>query len=130
MAPGRGPTAANLTRGLRLLGPLVEEGVVQLQANLRSHLLTLVGIAWGAASVVLLLSVGSGFNDFLDLGVKKTGDRWTVLTPRYTSMETGGARPGRKISFSNDDLERLEAAVPSAAALAGVVWIQVHTYIS
>ena len=76
--------------------------------------LTLAGIVWGAASVVLLLSLGSGFNDFLDFGFGKTGDRWVAVDPQYTSTEADGRRPGRRIEFTLQDLERIRAGVPSA----------------
>ena len=66
---------ADLARALRLLPRLLDDGWIQLRAQSRQHALTLIGIVWGAAAVVLLLSFGSGLFRFLDLGFKKTGDR-------------------------------------------------------
>ena len=72
-------------RTRRLLGALLEEGIVQLAAQWRGHLLTLLGIVWGAASVLLLVSLGAGFTKFLDVGVEKTGARWVAVAPEYTT---------------------------------------------
>lgn len=106
------------TRTAGLLGPLAEDGLQQLRAQWRQHALTLVGLVWGAAAVVLLLSFGTGFFAFLDVGFKKTGDRYTFVGGEYTSSESGGQRPGRRIEFTRDDFERLRASVPSARLVA------------
>jgi putative ABC transport system permease protein len=107
-----------LSRRLRLAGPLAEDGLAQLAAQARQHVLTLVGLVWGSAAVVLLLSVGAGFYGFLDLGFKKTGDRYTMVTGQYTTAPMGGGRPGRRITLTREDLEYVRASTPSAASLA------------
>jgi putative ABC transport system permease protein len=101
-----------------LLRPLVDDGLLQLGAQWRHHLLTLLGIVWGAAAVVLLLSYGAGFYSMLDLGFKKTGDRYVGVSGGYTSTELGGTRPGRPIRLTREDLERLRAGVASARWVA------------
>lgn len=108
-----------LRRTLRLLAPVLEDAWAELREDWRSHALTLAGIVWGAAAVVLLLALGTGFNRFLDFGVEKTGDRWISVDNQYATSESGGARPGRPVVFTLDDLERIRAGVPSAAAVAG-----------
>lgn len=108
-------------RRLRMLHPIVDDGVAQLRGAWRSQALTLIGLVWGAAAVVLLLSFGAGFTEFLDLGFRKTGDRWTVVQSEYTTAELGGARPGRRVQLSVDDLERIRAGVPSARRAAGEI---------
>ena len=108
-------------RLLRMLSPLVGDGVAELRTAWRSHALTLIGLVWGAAAVVLLLSFGAGFTQFLDLGVKKTGDRWIAVQGEYTSEEMGGRRPGRQIQLTVDDLDRIRAGVPSALRAAGEI---------
>ena len=108
-------------RTLRLLAPLVGDAIAQLRAQWRGHALTLVGLVWGAASVVLLLSIGAGFNQFLDMGVAKTGDRYVMVWGEYTTTESGGARPGRPIHVDIDDVERVRTSVPSAARIGAEV---------
>jgi putative ABC transport system permease protein len=86
-----------------MLPPVVADGVAALRDAWRSQMLTLIGLVWGSAAVVLLLSFGVGFTEFLDLGVEKTGDRWTV------------------VQGTADDLERIRAGVPSALRAAGEI---------
>jgi putative ABC transport system permease protein len=110
---------SSLRRILGQLAPLGGDAFAQLRAGWRAQALTLLGLVWGAAAVVMLLALGSGFNEFLDLGIEKTGDRFTEIAASFTSAEAGGARVGRRIQFTTEDLERLEAGLPSAAAVAG-----------
>lgn len=107
-----------LARPARLLPTLAGDGLAELRDRWRSQALTLVGIAWGTIAVVLLLSLGSGFNAFLDLSFEKTGKRWILAQHEYTSAELGGRRPGRAVVFEVEDLELLRAGVPSAALVA------------
>lgn len=93
----------------------MDDGLAQLRAQWRGHSLTLIGLVWGAAAVVLLLSIGAGFNRFLDLGVAKTGDRYVMVWGEYTTSRSEGSRPGRPIRFDVDDVERVRAGAPSAA---------------
>ncbi len=102
-----------------LFFPLAGDALAEIRAHWRQHSLTLLGIVWGAAAVVLLLSLGTGFYEYLDLNFKKTGDRYTVAYGQYTTTEMGGARPGRAIQLDRDDLERVRAGVPSARWIAG-----------
>lgn len=101
-----------------LVGPLLEAALAELRANARAQLLTLLGIVWGAAAVVLLLAYGAGFFSMLDFGFKKTGDRLSMVIGEYTSRERGGARPGRAVPLRREDLERARAGVPSARYVA------------
>lgn len=127
MEPSSGMSAAEprsasaVARAAALLPPLARDGIAQLAARWHQHLLSLVGIVWGAAAVVLLLALGAGFYDFLDLGFKKTGDRYTGVEGEYATSESGGLRPGREVRLTNDDLERLRASVGSAVEIAAEI---------
>jgi putative ABC transport system permease protein len=102
----------------RLIRPLVVEGAENLVADWRRHALTVAGIVWGAAAVVFLVALGAGFYAFLDSGFKKTGDLHSVIAGQYTTSESGGARPGRRIVLERADVERVTGGVPSAAVVA------------
>jgi putative ABC transport system permease protein len=117
----RASSAQRLRRTLTLLRPLVDDGFAQLAAEWRRHLLTLVGVVWGSAAVVFLLSTGAGFYNFLDVGFKKTGDRHTMIHGEHITAATGGGRPGRKIALTRADVDRLRAGVPSARVIAAEV---------
>jgi putative ABC transport system permease protein len=112
---------ARTRRSLTLLSSLTGDAFQQLAAHGRQHALTLGGIVWGSASLILLLSLGAAFNQFLDLGARAGGDRWLMVRGDYTVSRSGGARSGRRVVLKNDDLDRLEAGVASATAVAAEV---------
>jgi putative ABC transport system permease protein len=100
---------------------LLEDAALEIREDWRRHLLTFVGLVWGSASVVLLLALGTGFMGFLDLGVEKTGARWTAVEGEYTTAENGGLRPGRPIRLEREDVQRIRAASPRVALAAGEI---------
>jgi putative ABC transport system permease protein len=110
-------------RTTRLAPAIALDAALQLAAHRRQNLLTFVGLAWGGAAVVLLVSVGSGFTRFLDLGAAKSGDRWLLVRGIMTTADSGGAREGRPVVFEDEDLAQLSADVPEASALAGEVTV-------
>ncbi len=116
------PDAATSTRrSLQLVPFLLQDATAQLLAEARNNLLTLLGIAWGAASLILLLSLGSAFHAFLEAGVDVAGDLWTQVDGDYTVSDSGGARPGRPVELTTEDLDWVTQSVGSAAAVAGEV---------
>ena len=110
-----------MRRTLRRLPFVAGEAWQQLAAHWRQHALTLAGIVWGSASLILLLSLGTAFNRFLDLGVEAGGDRWLMVEGEYSTSRTAGARPGNSIVLEVEDLRRIEAGVASATAVAGEI---------
>jgi putative ABC transport system permease protein len=113
-APAAAGLCERLRRTQRLLGPTAGEALERLGAERRGYGPTLVGIVWGAAAVIILLSVGSGLGDFLDLGLEKTGDRWVQITAGETTAATDGRRAGRALAWTDDDAKLLRAVVPHA----------------
>jgi len=112
--------ARDRTRRLRLLRPLAEDAFAALRDQWTDHALTLAGIVWGAAAVVLLVSLGTGFYAFLDFSVDKTGDRWSMVSGEYTSHESGGARPGRRVVLDDRDLVR-SRSIGTARAVGAIL---------
>lgn len=100
---------------------LLPDAVGELVAHWRAHLLTFIGIVWGTASVILLLSVGSGFEEFLELGVARSGDDWISVRGTYTTAENGGSRAGRTVRLTIDDVVALQNGAFSAQFVAGEI---------
>ncbi|MEE3332637.1 MAG: ABC transporter permease [Myxococcota bacterium] len=100
--------------------PIASEALEQLRSEWRGHVLTLVGIVWGTSTVLLLLGLGTGFTEFLDLGVSRTGDRWLRVRGGYTTREGSGRAAGRRIEFHDEDVARLLSGAPSASAISAV----------
>ncbi len=91
---------------------VLQEAKVSLLHNRRRTMLTMFGMAWGIATVVLLLAYGNGFgqaiqNIFSSFGVCVMG-----VFPGRTSMQAGGNKAGSQIRFTLDDVDRLTTNVP------------------
>lgn len=91
---------------------LLEQAYQAMRHDLRKTLLTMLGMAWGIATVVLLLAYGDGFgraisNIFESFGAKAVG-----VFPGRTSTQTGGAKAGVQVRFTNEDIELLRNVAP------------------
>lgn len=79
--------------------------------KLRSSL-TLIAIAWGTLSVVLLLAFGRGLGTSMMEGMLGAGNQVIVIYGGQTSMNHEGMGIGRRISFTEEDVELLSRSVP------------------
>jgi putative ABC transport system permease protein len=67
--------------------------------------LSMLGIAWGIISVVVLLAYGDGFRGALDAGFKGAYSDGTVIVfPGQTSLQAGGERAGKRVRVTVDDV--------------------------
>ena len=83
-----------------------------LRHNRRRSLLTMLGMAWGIATVVLLLAYGSGFQNALMIAFRTFGGNLIAIFPGRTSLQAGGSKAGTQVRLTNDDLEYLRNEVP------------------
>jgi len=83
-----------------------------LRYNRRRSLLTMLGMAWGIATVVLLLAYGTGFQNGLMVAFRTFGGNLIAMFPGRTSLQAGGSKAGTQIRLTRDDLEYLVAEVP------------------
>jgi putative ABC transport system permease protein len=72
----------------------------------------MLGMAWGIATVVLLLAYGSGFQNALMIAFRTFGGNLIALFPGRTSLQAGGSKAGTQIRLTRDDLDYLRAEVP------------------
>ncbi len=91
---------------------LLQQAFGAMRHDLRKTLLTMLGMAWGIATVVLLLAYGEGFgrainNIFQSFGAKAVG-----IFPGRTTLEAGGNKAGVEIRFTDDDIVLLQNVVP------------------
>jgi putative ABC transport system permease protein len=91
---------------------LVRQAVSAMRHDLRRTLLTMAGMAWGIATVVLLLAYGNGFAQAITNIFDSFGATAVGIFPGRTSMQAGGNKAGVAIRFTNDDLELLRNNVP------------------
>lgn len=79
--------------------------------KLRSFL-TLLAIAWGTLSVVLLLAFGRGLGTSMMEGMLGAGNQVIIIYGGQTSMNYEGLGIGRAVRFTEDDVALLNRAVP------------------
>ncbi len=80
--------------------------------NRRRTMLTMLGMAWGIATVVLLLAYGDGFGRAIYAIFNSFGAKAVGVFPGRTSMQAGGNKAGVQIRFTDDDIDRLRNVVP------------------
>ncbi|HTA41370.1 MAG TPA: ABC transporter permease [Bryobacteraceae bacterium] len=88
-----------------------------LRNKLRSFL-TMAGIAWGIASIVLIVAMGDGFKAGQKSNMKQLGENIVILFGGRTELQAGGERAGRRIRLTYSDVEniRREAYLVKKAA--------------
>src|SRR6202011_2811661 len=79
----------------------------QTLATLRAHkmrvFLTMVGIVWGIASVILLVGLGRGFSVDQKTRMETLGKDLVIIWGGRTSSQVGGLAAGREITLTVDD---------------------------
>jgi len=80
--------------------------------NRRRTAITMIGMAWGIATVVLLLAYGAGFSRAIERIFAEWGTNTIGFFPGRTSEQAGGDKAGVKVRLTLEDLDRVTAAVP------------------
>jgi putative ABC transport system permease protein len=88
---------------------LLKEVIVQAAYAIKEHRfrasLTMLGIAWGIVTVVLLMAYGNGFHNALVFGFRNAfSDGTAVVWPGQTSLQAGGQRAGRVVRLKDEDV--------------------------
>src|SRR5208337_3394164 len=80
--------------------------------NRRRTTITMVGMAWGIATVVLLLAYGAGFSRAIEAIFAQWGTNMIGVFPGRTSEQAGGDKAGARVRFTLDDVDRIYNTVP------------------
>ncbi len=91
---------------------LIREFFADLGKQKLRSFLTLVAIAWGTLSVVLLLAFGRGLGTSMMEGMLGAGNQVIIIYGGQTSMNYEGLGIGRRISFTEEDVALLQRSVP------------------
>ncbi len=99
--------------------------VRQTGANVWRHklrsFLTMFGIAWGIASLVLMSALCEGFRKGQRNNMKQLGDSIVLVWGGRTERQAGGQRAGRWISLYDRDVEVIRQQCPLVQVVAGEV---------
>jgi putative ABC transport system permease protein len=91
---------------------LLQEAYGAMRHNRRRTALTMLGMAWGIATVVMLLAYGDGFGQACANIFANFGTKLMILVPGRTSMQAGGQKAGAQVRFTLDDIDTLTTNLP------------------
>jgi putative ABC transport system permease protein len=94
--------------------------------NRRRTFITVVGMAWGIATVVLLLAYGAGFGQAIQNIFAQWGTYLIGVFPGRTSEQVGGSKAGVQVRLTQDDVDRLWATVPGVVHISPAMFKQVN----
>jgi putative ABC transport system permease protein len=91
---------------------LLQEAYGAMRHNRRRTALTMLGMAWGIATVVMLLAYGDGFGEACKNIFANFGTKLMILVPGRSSMQAGGQKAGAQIRFTMEDVDLLTTNLP------------------
>ena len=95
-----------------MMKDLWHEAYSAMKHNRRRTALTMLGMAWGIATVVMLLSYGNGFGQACNNIFANWGTRLMIVQPGRTSMQAGGQKAGVPLRFTIEDMDLLKDNLP------------------
>jgi putative ABC transport system permease protein len=94
------------------------EAYGSLRHNRQRSALTMLGMAWGIATVVLLLAYGTGFSEaIVNIFRSFASIQAMGIAGGRTSMQAGGNKAGTSIRLTNDDIDRVVTNVPEVTRI-------------
>ena len=102
--------------------------------NRRRTAITMVGMAWGIATVVLLVAYGAGFSHAVETIFSKFGTNTVIFWGGRTSEQAGGDKAGALVRLTLDDIDRVSSNIPGILHISPMVSKEVpvknelHTY--
>ena len=100
------------------LPALFTEAWKSLRFHARRSVLTMLGIAWGIATVVLLLAYGAGLESGVLMAMRAFGTEVIYVFPGRTSQQAGGEKAGKLIRLQLEDAEAIQSTVPLVKAIS------------
>jgi putative ABC transport system permease protein len=100
---------------------LLKEAVGAMQHNRRRTALTMLGMAWGIATVVILLAFGSGFEHAIGIIFSSWGIDVIGAFPGRTSLQAGGAKAGTEIRLQLADVDYIRNEVPMVKGVTPIM---------
>ena len=102
--------------------------------NRRRTAITMFGMAWGIATVVLLLAYGAGFSRAIENIFLQWGVNHIEVYGGRTSEQAGADKAGVRVRLTEDDVDRIWNSVPGITAITpamfqdATVRNDLHTY--
>jgi putative ABC transport system permease protein len=93
---------------MMIVAEMIKKATANVIAYRKRSLMTILGITWGIASFVLMLAYGEGFEKAMNLGLSYFGDNIVVVWNGQTSMQAGGARAGKVVRTTPEDVDAIQ----------------------
>jgi putative ABC transport system permease protein len=81
------------------------QAAANLGRNKLRSFLTMAGIAWGVASIVLIVAMGDGFKEGQRKNTETLGQNIVIIFGGRTEKQAGGQRAGRRVRLTYRDAE-------------------------
>jgi len=102
-----------------LVKDVFSEAYGAIRQNRRRSAITVLGMAWGIATVVLLLAYGTGFSTAIVNIFRSFASMQSVgVIGGRTSMQAGGNKAGTNVRLTKDDIDRVLANVPQIVRIS------------
>ena len=95
-----------------MIRDLLQESYNAMRHNRRRTALTMLGMAWGIATVVMLLAYGDGFGRACANIFANFGTKLFIVVPGRSTMQAGGEKAGAQIRITLDDVDLLTTNIP------------------
>jgi putative ABC transport system permease protein len=95
-----------------MMRDLLQESYDAMRYNRRRTALTMLGMAWGIATVVMLLAYGDGFGIAIANIFANFGTKLMIVVPGRSSMQAGGQKAGAETRLTLDDIDLLTTNIP------------------
>src|SRR5215813_4484530 len=91
------------------LSEILRQALATFRAHKMRTLLTMFGLVWGIASVILLVGLGRGFSADQKKRMATLGKDLVIVWGGRTSAQVGGRAAGREIQLNVDDAELIRS---------------------
>ncbi len=95
-----------------MIHDLLQESYDAMRHNRRRTALTMLGMAWGIATVVMLLAYGDGFGRAVANIFANFGTKMMIVVPGRSTMQAGGQKAGVPLRITLDDVDLLTTNIP------------------
>lgn len=105
-----------------MLRDIFGQAIEAMRHNGRRTAITILGMAWGIATVVLLLAYGAGFGRAFEAIFAQFGTNMMGVFPGTTSEQAGGTKAGVRVRLQMDDMEHIQETVPGILHVSPMYW--------
>ena len=91
------------------LREISKQTIATLRAHKMRSFLTMFGIVWGIASVIILVGLGMGFSKDQKKRMETLGKDLVIIWGGRTSAQAGGLAAGRRVTLTIDDARLIKS---------------------